>query len=67
MIKAQYTCGLIYFALHRLLRWRQTDYDPAAHLGGICTYSSGAWPAKKRAGRRGAVWSVQLASPEPWS
>jgi exodeoxyribonuclease V beta subunit len=30
------TSSMVYVAvLHRFLRWRQPDYDPAQHLGGV--------------------------------
>lgn len=37
MIRAHYPLQAILYtvALHRYLRWRQPDYDPAAHLGGV--------------------------------
>ena len=37
MIGAHYPLQALLYcvALHRFLRWRQPDYDPAAHLGGV--------------------------------
>jgi len=37
MMSAHYPLQALLYtvALHRLLRWRQPDYDPAVHLGGI--------------------------------
>jgi exodeoxyribonuclease V beta subunit len=37
MLRAHYPLQALLYtvALHRFLRWRQPDYDPAAHLGGV--------------------------------
>ena len=37
MMSAHYPLQALLYAVavHRLLRWRQPDYDPAAHLGGV--------------------------------
>jgi exodeoxyribonuclease V beta subunit len=37
MMSAHYPLQALLYAvaLHRMLRWRQPDYDPAVHLGGI--------------------------------
>jgi exodeoxyribonuclease V beta subunit len=37
MMGAHYPLQALLYAvaLHRMLRWRQPDYDPAIHLGGV--------------------------------
>lgn len=37
MVDAHYPLQALLYqvALHRYLRWRQHDYDPSAHLGGV--------------------------------
>jgi len=37
MVNAHYPLQALLYdvALHRYLRWRQRDYDPAVHLGGV--------------------------------
>ncbi len=37
MVAAHYPLQALFYsvAVHRLLRWRQPDYDPARHLGGV--------------------------------
>lgn len=37
MVTAHYPLQALLYsvALHRYLRWRQSDYDPSSHLGGV--------------------------------
>src|SRR4029453_10348157 len=66
MMSAHYPLQALLYAVavHRMLRWRQPNYDPAVHLGGILyLFVRGmAGPGTPR-GR--AVWGVLLAPTSP--
>ena len=65
MMAANYPLqALLYLvAVHRLLRWRQPNYDPATHLGGVLyLFVRGMAGAGYATGQRGPVRRLQLAA-----